>query len=82
PLRAPDLVVANPPRRGLGAEVTTLLRELAAPRVHIMACGPDGLAADLAALTAGGLYRLERLEAFQTLPQTPHVELVAWLERA
>ncbi len=80
-LRAPELVVANPPRRGLGAEVAELLRRLGAPYLQIMACGPAGLAADLGRLCADGLYRVVRLEAFETLPQTPHVELVAWLER-
>lgn len=80
-LRAPELVVANPPRRGIGADVAELLRRLGARHVQIMACGPAGLAADLARLCEGGFYRLVRLEAFETLPQTPHVELVAWLER-
>jgi 23S rRNA (uracil1939-C5)-methyltransferase len=80
-LRPPDLVVANPPRRGLGAEVTDLLRRRGAPHVQIMACGPAGLAADIARLCADGLYELVRLEAFETLPQTPHVEIVAFLAR-
>lgn len=80
-LRAPELVVANPPRRGLGADVTRLLRQLEAPHLHIMSCGPAGLAADLDQLCRQGPYRLLRLEAFETLPQTPHLELVAWLER-
>lgn len=81
PAEVPDLVVANPPRRGLGPEVVELLRQLGAPHVHVMSCGPAGLARDLAGLVAGRRYRLARLEAFETLPQTPHVELVAWLER-
>jgi 23S rRNA (uracil1939-C5)-methyltransferase len=81
PHRAPELVVANPPRRGLGPEVVALLRRLAPRHLQIMACGPAGLARDLAALEEGGLYRRERLEAYASLPQTPHVELVASLVR-
>ncbi|MDB4974559.1 MAG: rRNA (Uracil1939-C5)-methyltransferase [Myxococcaceae bacterium] len=77
--RAPELVIANPPRKGLGARVTAALVQLAAPRLHIMSCGPEGLARDLAAL--GSAYELVSLEAFDTLPQTPHVELVAKLVR-
>jgi tRNA/tmRNA/rRNA uracil-C5-methylase (TrmA/RlmC/RlmD family) len=42
-----------------------------------MACGPAGLSADIAALAEG--YRLESLHAYDTLPQTPHVELIAKL---
>lgn len=77
PGRVPDLVVANPPRQGLGAKVCTLLNELSAPRLHIMSCGPEALARDLSRLSER--YDLVELRAFDTLPQTPHVELVAKL---
>jgi 23S rRNA (uracil1939-C5)-methyltransferase len=77
----PELVVANPPRKGLGAKVVERLVALGAPHLQIMSCGPAGLAADLRGLVDDGPYRLVRLTAFQTLPQTTHVELVAWLER-
>lgn len=75
---SPALVIANPPRKGLGPAVCEALIALGAPRVHVMSCGPEGLARDLAALEAGG-YRRVALEAYDTLPQTPHVELVAKL---
>ncbi len=74
----PELVIANPPRKGLGPEVCAALLQVGAPALHIMSCGPEGLARDLAALAP---YRLRALKAFDTLPQTPHVELVAQLER-
>jgi 23S rRNA (uracil1939-C5)-methyltransferase len=74
----PDLVVANPPRKGLGAEVARLLASVRAPRVAIMSCGPEGLARDLALLEAAG-YRRAAIAAYDSLPQTPHVELVAKL---
>jgi len=76
---APDLVVANPPRAGLGKEVCERLLALGPERIHLMSCGPAGLARDLERLEAG--YALERIEGWDTLPQTPHVELVAWLRR-
>ena len=75
----PSLIVANPPREGLGPRVVAALQQIGAPRLHIMSCGPAGLARDLAALASD--YRLLGLRAYDTLPQTPHVELVAWLER-
>lgn len=74
-----DVVVANPPRGGLDAETRKGLRALAPERVHIMSCNPETLARDLAELDAD--YTLDRLWAFDTLPQTAHVELVAWLRR-
>ncbi|MBW2211803.1 MAG: hypothetical protein JRG67_12300, partial [Deltaproteobacteria bacterium] len=49
----PDAVVANPPRKGLGAAVTNELLRLRPARIHVMACGPAGLAADIAALAEG-----------------------------
>jgi 23S rRNA (uracil1939-C5)-methyltransferase len=76
---APDLVLANPPREGLGPDVCAKLLRLAPPRIHIMSCGPAGLARDLAALAPR--YRLAGLRAYDTLPHTPHIELVAWLVR-
>lgn len=74
----PTLVIANPPREGLGPQVCAELLRLAPQRLHIMSCGPAGLARDLAALAAR--FRLVALRAYDTLPHTPHVELVAWLE--
>jgi 23S rRNA (uracil1939-C5)-methyltransferase len=80
--RTPDLVIANPPRKGLGAAVTDALMRVGAGELRIMSCGPAGLTRDLAALGAGvDAYRLVELRAFDTLPQTPHVELVANLLR-
>lgn len=73
----PDLVVANPPRKGLGPRVCSGLLALAAPELRVMSCGPEGLARDLAQLST--CYQLVSLRAFDTLPQTPHVELVAHL---
>ncbi len=83
----PTLVIANPPREGLRPDVCAGLLRLAAPRLHIMSCGPAGLARDLAQLTSPtGLtptpYRLVALRAYDTLPHTPHLELIAWLERS
>jgi 23S rRNA (uracil1939-C5)-methyltransferase len=77
-VRTPDLVVANPPRKGMGEAVCSALLKLGAPELRIMSCGPQGLARDLAALAAR--YALIELRAFDTLPQTPHVELVAKLQ--
>ena len=77
PACVPDLVIANPPRKGLGPEVCRQLLALSAPHLHVMSCGPEGLARDLGALAAH--YEVDSLRAFDTLPQTPHVELVARL---
>lgn len=76
-----ELVVANPPRAGLGAAACELLARLGPPRIHLMSCHPAAMRRDLDRLTGPeGAYRLAGLRAYDTLPQTPHVELVAWLE--
>jgi tRNA/tmRNA/rRNA uracil-C5-methylase (TrmA/RlmC/RlmD family) len=80
PAHRPDLVVANPPRGGMGPTVCDQLNTLRAPRLHIMSCNPRSLREDLARLTDElGSYRLISARAFDTLPQTSHVEIVAWL---
>jgi tRNA/tmRNA/rRNA uracil-C5-methylase (TrmA/RlmC/RlmD family) len=79
--RRPELVIANPPRGGMGAAACRWLVALAAREVHIMSCSAEALAADLARLSGPGGYRVVRVAAYDTLPQTAHVELVAWLSR-
>ena len=46
----------------------------------MMSCHPGTLGADIADLTARG-YRLVKSRAYDTLPGTPHVEMVVWLTR-
>jgi 23S rRNA (uracil1939-C5)-methyltransferase len=75
----PELVVANPPRAGLGTATCEGLLALAPERINIMSCSPDSFSRDLERLSPA--YELERLKLFDTLPQTAHVELVAWLRR-
>ncbi len=84
--RAPHLVVANPPRAGLGPAVCDALLALPLPPerstfLHVMSCEPRGLARDIAQLTATGAFALLGARAYDTLPQTAHVEVVAWLVR-
>ncbi len=75
----PTLIIANPPRAGLGERVCAGLLGLGAARVHLMSCNPATLRADLDRLAPG--YELVGLRGYDTLPQTAHVELVAWLRR-
>lgn len=79
-LRNPELVIANPPRGGLGPTVCEQLNGLGAPRLHLMSCSPPSLVDDLRRLTGpAGRYRVIGARAFDTLPQTNHVEVVVWL---
>lgn len=75
---APDLMLLDPPRTGLGPRVVRQLCRIAAPRLTIVSCDPATLARDLAALLAGG-YRIEKLTLVDLFPQTYHIETVTQL---
>lgn len=76
---APDFVLADPPRAGLGATAVTRLLELAPKKIVIVACDPATLARDLAGLKAG--YEIERLAMVDLFPQTFHIETIVGLVR-
>lgn len=75
---APDFVLADPPRSGLGKHAVRELIRLAPKRIHIVACDPATLARDVAALVAGG-YRLTNVVLIDLFPHTYHIESVVAL---
>jgi len=77
---APDFVLADPPRAGLGKIAVRELVRLKPASIAIVACDPATLARDLAALLAGG-YKLDQLTLVDLFPQTYHIEAIAWLSR-
>ena len=77
---APDFVLLDPPRAGLGKTVVRRLLELAPPSLTIVSCDPSTLARDLAGLTAGG-YTIDRMTLVDLFPQTYHLETVVRLSR-
>ncbi len=77
---APHLVVADPPRTGLGRGVARRIAATGSRRIAMVSCDPATLARDLAALTALG-FRVDEVTPFDLFPQTAHVEAVAWLSR-
>jgi 23S rRNA (uracil1939-C5)-methyltransferase len=76
----PDLIVMDPPRAGVGAEVCALLNRLQTQEIVYVSCDPVTLARDLALLIADG-YRLAELHLVDMFPQTFHMETVAILRR-
>ena len=77
---APDFVLADPPRAGLGKAVVDHLGRLKPARITIVSCDPATLARDLAGLLAHG-YAIERLTLADLFPQTAHLETVVHLRR-
>lgn len=78
---APDLILVNPPRRGLDAPVLALACATTARQLVYMSCGPQSFARDAAALIKAG-WRCDALEAHDMLPQTTHVELLSLWSRS
>jgi 23S rRNA (uracil747-C5)-methyltransferase len=74
----PDLVIVNPPRRGIGSGLAGWLQDSGVPHVVYSSCNPSSLAADLAAMPD---LRLTRARMFDMFPQTAHSELLVLLER-
>jgi len=77
-----DVVIADPPRKGLDRPLLEHLAEQAPERFLYVSCGLESLLSDAARLTGGGRLRLASLAAFNLMPFTEHVETVACFERA
>jgi 23S rRNA (uracil1939-C5)-methyltransferase len=77
--KAPDFVLVDPPRSGLGKTVVERLLALRPQRLVIVACDPSTLARDLAALIGGG-YQFDQMALVDLFPQTFHMETVVSLK--
>jgi 23S rRNA (uracil1939-C5)-methyltransferase len=77
--QAPELVVVDPPRAGIGKVVVERLLQVRPKRVVIVACDPSTLARDLSGLVGGG-YRIAKMTLVDLFPQTFHMETVVRLE--
>lgn len=76
-----DVIVVDPPRKGLSPDVVEAIVQMAPEKVVYVSCDPATLARDLKSLCAGG-YALRRAEAVDLFPRCAHVETVVLLSRA
>lgn len=74
----PDLVLVNPPRRGLGSTADWILK-LAPPYLIYSSCDIESLKNDLAVLERG--YSISQARLFDLFPHTPHFESLLLLSR-
>ena len=77
-----DVVIADPPRKGLDRELLAYLSEQPPEHFFYVSCGLDSLLADTHYLVSHGKLRLRDLTAFNLMPFTEHVETVACFDRA
>lgn len=75
-----DLVVVNPPRKGMGSVAMRALLDLDINRIIYVSCEPHSLARDLDRLVGAG-YEIRRLQSFDMFPQTAEVETVVLAQK-
>jgi 23S rRNA (uracil1939-C5)-methyltransferase len=75
-----QVVIVDPPRKGLDPELSALLSEQPPARLLYVSCALESLRKDVERLTSRGRLRLASLTAFNLLPFTEHVETVARFE--
>lgn len=78
PAGPPDIVVVNPPRRGLGPELAGWLERSGVRDVLYSSCNPASLADDLAAMPSLRIVAGRYVDMF---PHTEHAEVIVRLRR-
>lgn len=74
----PDLVVVNPPRRGIGEELAGWIEGSAIHHVIYSSCNPESLARDLERMPS---LAVREARLFDMFPHTGHLEVAVLLER-
>ena len=74
----PDVVVVDPPRKGLNADTIEALHRMSPRRIVYVSCDPATLARDVALLKPHG-YTLQTVTAADLFPRCAHVETVVLL---
>lgn len=74
----PELIIVNPPRRGIGPALCDWLEHGPARQVIYSSCNPESLAKDLAAMPS---LVVRESRVFDMFPHTRHLEVAVLLER-
>ena len=75
-----DLMVVNPPRKGVQPAAMEAVLAAGAPKIVYVSCEPKSLARDLQRMSTAGYY-VRQVQPFDMFPQTDQVESVALLEK-
>lgn len=76
----PDVIVVDPPRKGLAEDVIEAIAQMQPERVVYVSCDPATLGRDVKRFAARG-YALKRAAAVDLFPRTHHIESVVQLEK-
>jgi len=75
----PDVVITDPPRAGMHADVTETLLKLHPDRIVYISCNPSTQARDISLLA--GDYDVKIVQPIDMFPHTHHIENITLLER-
>lgn len=75
----PDVVIVDPPRAGMHADVVNVLLNAAPSRIVYVSCNPATQARDIGLLD--NRYKVVKVQPVDMFPHTHHVENVVLLER-
>ena len=76
----PDVVVVDPPRKGLNADAIEAMAKMSPRRIVYVSCDPATLARDVALLKEKG-YAVKNAQAADLFPRCAHVESIVCLCR-
>ena len=74
----PDVIVVDPPRKGLNADTIEALDKMSPRRIVYVSCDPATLARDVALLKERG-YQVQSAQAADLFPRCAHVESIVCL---
>jgi len=74
-----QIVIVDPPRAGLHADVTNRLLETAPPRIIYLSCNPVTQARDVSLLQEK--YEIVHHQGYNFFPRTPHIEHLVILDK-
>ncbi|MBV1788153.1 23S rRNA (uracil(747)-C(5))-methyltransferase RlmC [Marinobacterium sp. D7] len=74
----PELIIMNPPRRGVGAELCSLINASRVPNLIYSSCNAQTLIGDLDCLDN---YKAVCVQGFDLFPHTQHYEVLVHLQR-
>lgn len=76
----PDVIVVDPPRKGLDAATIDAVGQMQPKRLVYVSCDPATLARDVKLLGEKG-YKIKKYKVFDLFPRTAHVETVVLMSR-
>ena len=76
----PDVIVIDPPRKGVSEDVIAAMQKMDPERIVYVSCDPATLARDVARLRESG-YAAQKAHCFDLFPRCAHVETVVLLTK-